>query len=141
MVLSARASIGVAAPRPPSSRHPLCGCLSAKLSPGCDHAFRHPIGGVERGAIATLDSRIGGVEMRRYRVAPPGVVKWAAVGARDSLERFRRDPNRRRDHRHVARQRFERRQTEALSVGWNEHRIRRIDEQGNLGRIYIHEHE
>ena len=51
-----------------------------------------------------------------------------------SRERLRRDPDRRREHGHVAGQRLEHGEPEALALGGDQHRVGGVDPQRHVGR-------
>ncbi len=65
--------------------------------------------------------------MRRQLLPPAGGVERAAVGARDAVEHLGMDAGGRGEHRHVAGERLEHGETEALPLRGHEHGVDRVD--------------
>ncbi len=101
----------------------------------------HRVGRIPLGPGAALDPRVGGGQMRLDRAAPRGPVVRAAVRARDPIQRLGRDPDRRRQHRHVARERLEHRQPEPLAVRRDQHRVGGVDPQRHRTRLDVPERQ
>ena len=104
-------------------------------APGVDHAPGHHVAGPPLGARAPGDARIGIGQMRAP--APPSSVRGHR--ARRACRRSPSsacgcDPDRGGEHRHVAGQRLEHGQPEALALGGDEHRVGGVDPQRDLRR-------
>ena len=83
-------------------------------------------------ARAAGDARVGLGEQRRER----GRQVCASYGPQsvpvDPVERLGRDAHRRREHRHVAGERLEHGEAEALGVGRHEHRVGGVDRERDM---------
>ena len=112
-----------------------CGAPAGKLAPrrGVDHAPGHGRRGPPQRRAAALDARVGGGEVRRQRGAPRGRGRTARTACPSMpASAARVDADRRGEHRHVAGERLEHGEAEALVLGGHEHGVGGVDLQRDL---------